>query len=127
MTGCGSPTGWRPRRCVELGDWRDGLIRQLAMQYQGFSSVRALVAAIETALRRYLAGGFRFDDLAPAAPRRGMLWAILRANQCRPLSRSSIRDTLAGVQKTGRKMYTPAAIRQRLGAKSGTKRGCSKS
>jgi hypothetical protein len=38
---------------------RDALIREPAMQYQGFSSVRALVATIETALQRYLAGGFR--------------------------------------------------------------------
>ena len=50
-----APSLRRARRLAR----RDALIREPAMQYQGFSSVRALVATIETALQRYLAGGFR--------------------------------------------------------------------
>jgi hypothetical protein len=94
-------------------------------QYQGFSSVRALVAVIETALRRYLAAGFRFERSLPAAPAgaRGLLWEILSENQGRPLSGSTIRDALAGIaRKSNRKMYTGAPIPRRFGSKSGTKR-----
>jgi hypothetical protein len=101
---------------------RDKLIRELGMQYHGLSSGRAMVAAIAGGLSSYLTGMYRFQrDQAPAGPWRRLMWQILTENEGRPLSPSSIRDALAGVQKTARTMYTPAAIPRPFG-KSGTKR-----
>ncbi|HKM88752.1 MAG TPA: hypothetical protein VJX48_09115 [Xanthobacteraceae bacterium] len=101
---------------------RDALIRQLGMQYHGFSKVRPLIAAIAGALSTYLTGMYRFErDAPPPNPRRGLLWAILTENKGRLPSASTIRDALAGVQKTGRTMCTPAGIPRPFG-KSGTKR-----
>jgi hypothetical protein len=57
-----------------------------------------LAVLIGCGLARYASSAFRFDrdGGAPAALTRRRLWTILRLNNGRPLSTSSIRDALAG-------------------------------
>jgi hypothetical protein len=102
---------------------RDALIRQLGLQYHGISKVRPLVEALYGALSVYFTGTYRWErDEMPAHPGRQLLWRILTENQGRLPSTSTIRDALAGVQKTGRKMYTGPAKQRGLTSNAGTKR-----